>query len=350
MTFTTIPTDPYLDFTAGRGQRVERYTFQWINGVTNAPLGYVKPDREQPPQLTHSTEQAIKRQLTLKLNEADTAAIDPLTDRILPFMTVGGTTYPIGRYMFTTETDLVSTGGERGEFTLLDEGFIIDQEIENSFTHSGSANGAVAKLLTGLPLVGIEVDATPYGAVGGYGSGSTRGQILAALATQGDYFPYWMNNAGVFKMIRTVDPGNAVVDFDFDASNKIRRDSVEKTSDVLTAPNRFVVVSNQGSSAPVVGRYDVPPSAPHSIANRGFVIQQTDNLQLTDVAQAAAVARNIGIRQTVFERITLTTANDPRHDGYNVILFAGSQWLELGWTMTLAPGGEMQHTMRRAYA
>jgi hypothetical protein len=187
--------------------------------------------------------------------------------------------------------------------------------------------------------------------VGGWGAGTRRGQILEELSAQGDYFTPWMNNDGRFKMVRTFDPAGAVPQFDWDAGNKVIRDSIAKTSDVLQAPNRFVVISNSAdaSAAPVFGTYDVPPSAPHSITQRGFVIPAVFDLQIADTGQAEAAARNLGIRQTIFERYELATAPDPRHDSYDVIHWQGINWLELAWSITCLEGAPMRHIIRRSY-
>lgn len=348
---TNFPVDPYLDLPAYRGQRIERYTFEWRNGVTNELLGYLTPEKSPAPSLSHDTGSAIKRRLTLNLGTFDTSRIDPITDRVLPFVTIGDTTYPLGRYMFTNESDLKSTSGSRGSFTLLDEGFIIEQELDAGFYSTLTCDSAILALLAGLPLRGIRIEPTQYDAVGSFSVGTNRGQAMSAYATQGDYFPYWLANDGLVRMIRTIDPGNAVPDFDFDAGFKVRRDTIHFESDVITAFNRFVVIGNsaEASTSDIVGVYDVPPTAPHSIAKRGFAIQSTETLQIGTLQQATAMARNIGIQSTVYERISLATAFDPRHDSYNVIHFEGSNWLELSWQAELIPGGAMQHTMRKAY-
>ena len=120
---------------------------------------------------------------------------------------------------------------------------------------------------------------------------------------------------------------------------------------MLFRSNRFVVVSNDpGSDAePVVGVYDVPASAPHSIAQRGFVLPKTVDVQVRSQAQATVYARTLGLQQTVYEVVELSTPVDPRHDAYEVVRWDGVRWLEVSWTMPLVPGGEMRHTLRRAY-
>jgi hypothetical protein len=335
-----------------RGQRVERFTYQLINGVTEENLGFVQPRKDQPPSLSHDTSSGgIKRRLNFALGVSDTTDINPITDRILPSMIIGAVTYPLGRYMFSNELDVISTGGSRGTFTLLDEGFIIDQVIDRAYSPTSSVRSAITGLVNQVTLPGVDIEASPYLAKGSLNPGQTRGQALDAYATQGDYFSYWMDNHGLFRMIRTIDPATAPAQFDWDENKMVIRDSIQKTSDVLNAPNRFVVVSNSGAAVngPIVGAYDVPASAPFSIQQRGFTITKIVDAEVTTSDQAAAAARAEGIKQTVYDRITLETPLDPRHDSYDVIRFLGDSWLELSWSMQLTPGGTMSHTMRKAY-
>lgn len=346
---TTDQPDPVLDLDTGIGQRQATFQFDLVDGVTGEVLGEVHPIRTAA--ITHDTTRTIKRDLRIKLGVADTAAINPLTDRILPSMLIGGQVWPLGRFMFTDETDLINTGGTLADTALVDEMFIIDQQISAAFFSNAGANAAVLDLLTGLPLPGTDVEPSPFPAVGAWAPGNTRGQILEALATQGDYMSPWMDNHGFFRMIRTVDPDTAVPTLDFDRGNRVIQGSITETSDLLRAPNRFIVTSNSGAAAtgPIVGIYDVPPAAPYSIAARGFAIPQTVNLQAGGQAQADAMARNLAIRQSVFRRTTLSTAPDPRHDSYDVIRWQGVNWLELGWSMTLEEGAPMSHTLRRSF-
>jgi len=355
MTLTKLPLDDFLDLPAYRGQRSELFTFGWVNGVTGEVLGELHPERGSPPQLSHDSTGTTKRRLTFQLGADETAAIDPITDRVLPAMTVGGVTWPLGRYMFTDQDLAADTGGERGAYTLLDEMFAVDQQLETSFTSTDNVRLAILALLAGargavnLPPV---IEATSFSASGSVTVGQSRGQGLDSYATQGDYFSPWFAHDQALHMIRTFDPADEVPDLDFDAGGKVVRDTIHKRSDVLTAPNRFVVTStaaDAASSGALVGVYDVPSSAPFSEQQRGFRIVDVSQAQLVTPAQVTAAARNRGLRATVYNRVTVTTALDPRHDSYNVIRFLGDNWLELGWTMELRPGGAMQHTMRKAY-
>lgn len=349
-TLATDTPSAVLDIDTGIGQRVATWRFDLLDAVSGENLGQVHPIRPGAT-ITHDTTRTIKRDLRVAFGKDDTAAINPLTDRILPVMLIDSQEWPLGRFMFTDSTDLQSTGGTLGDMALVDEMFIVDQQISAAFSSTQSATAAVIDFLEGQPLVGVNVEASPYPAVGAWAPGTTGGQVLEALATQGDYMTPWMDSNGIFRMVRTIDPDTAVPTLDFDRGQRVITGTITGTSDLLRAPNRFIVTSNSGDAqtAAIVGTYDVPPSAPYSIAARGFVIPQVVNLQVSSSTQAAAAARNLGIRQAVFRRANLSTPPDPRHDSYDVIRWLGVNWLELAWTMTLQEGSPMTHVLRRSF-
>lgn len=352
MVLTTIPRDPLLDLDPWVGQRACSFKFYVTDAVTRQRLGTITPIRGAA--LTHDTSRTIKRQLSLSLGKADTAAINPSTDRIDPYMVfANGATYPLGRYMFTAATYKLFTSGQLASPMLYDEMFLVDQQIKKGFNPGMlSINDAVKTLLSGLPVT-FQIDpSTANGITNSWSIGTTRGQILEALAVVGDYFSPWFDNNGIMRMIRTFNPAEKIADLDLDSGNRVLRQSIETTSDLLTAPNTIVVVSNSSTTPdnPVSAIATVPVTAPNSVANRGFEIVQTFTLQLADVAQAQAAANGIAQRAQVVERVSLTTPPDPRHDSYNVIRWQGANWLELAWSMALVEGGNMNHLMRKAYA
>lgn len=348
---TNFPHDPLLDLEPWVGQRQATFRFDWINGVTGEILGTVNPIRNA--SLTHDTSRTIKRQLSMDLGSADTAAINPITDRILPYMVFpSGAEFPLGRYMFTDHSTLSTTGGRLGSEVLNDEMFLVDQQITTGITGTGkSVDNLVEEVLTGLPVT-FDIEASPFNSAENWGIGSHRGQILEALSVSGDYFSPWFNNNGLLKFIRTFEPAGLFPDLDWDSHNQVLRSSILETSDLLTAPNRFIVVSNGATdpSEEVTATKDVPATAPHSIANRGFVIADVQDLQLSDESQAQAVVNGIVNRMTVFERIGITTAPDPRHDSYNTIRWQGANWLELAWSLPLVEGAAMSHLLRKSYS
>jgi hypothetical protein len=350
---TQAPVNRTLDLDISIGQRQATYAFSLINGVTGELKGSITPQR--PATLSHDTSRTIKRQLSFALGVADSARVQTETDRVLVDMLIGSDIFPLGRYAFSSEQDLTSTGGQRSSDVLLDEMFVIDQQLETGFPKVTdfvqSVPDAVFKLLTGLPLLGIDIEPSTFPMVGSWNPGTTRGQVLNALAIQGDYQTPWMGNDGRFKMIRTINPDETEPTLDLDRGARVVRDSITNTSTLLVAPNRFIVISNSGAAqdSPIVGRYDVPPSAPNSIASIGFARPHVASLQVDTQGQADAAARNLGLQNTITRTVQLSTSPDPRHDGYDVVRWQGQNWLELAWSLPLAEGAEMTHTLRRSF-
>lgn len=353
MSLTTLPQDPLLDLPPWVGQRQATFRFDLFNGVTGVQQGQIHPIRTAA--MTHDTTRTIKRQMTVSLGAEDTARVQTINARVKPFMVFpNGQEYPLGTFMFTDASRQVYTSGKLGDMALNDEMFLVDQGI--GFGIGGTAvgssvNALIRQVLAGLPIRYV-TENSPYGSTQGWTTGTTRGSILEALCITGDFFSPWFGNDSELHFIRSFDPAMRIPDFDFDAGNQVFRAGIVESDNLLTAPNRFIVISNS-STAPelaVTASASVPPNAPHSLINRGFEILSVSTLQLEDNAQATAVAQNLVNRQTIFETVTLTTAPDPRHDSYNVIRWQGDLWLELAWSLAMTEGGNMNHSLRKAYA
>lgn len=355
-----------LDMPDYVGQRSVSFRFVLVNAVLpNRPVD-LHPLTLTTPTLSHDTSRTIKRQLNgLTLGVDESGLINPLTSRIMLYMIVGGQQFPLGRYMFADVSFLQYTNGVIANATMYDEMFMVDQQLENAFgpslmfpilTGGGGVNCAIAAelLLRDIPVT-RDFAPTPYMTIGSWTAGTTRGQVMEQLALDGDYFSPWFGNDAKMHMIRTFDPIGAIPMFDLDAGNRVISSSIVNSNDLITAPNRFIVISNGFSddtqtNVAIVGRADVPTTAPHSIVNRGFVVPSVTERQVNAQDQAGAIARNLALRQVVYERVELATVPDPRHDSYDVIKWQGEKWLELAWTLPLQEGASMSHTMRKAYS
>jgi hypothetical protein len=384
---TTEPPDPIFDLTV-RGQRKATYVFTLVE-FSGYAQGEINPIRDSPPTLAHDTTRIVKRTLSLVLGVDDTARFDPILHRVDVAMKLSdGRLFPLGRYMPVSYSRIVTSQGDMASVALADEMFIIAEPLVNSFSCGAPIGGnapyenvqeAVNRFLdnyfptfagiakTRGPSSGAtirsdyqiyntiprEIDPTSYISAGSWQLGTNGGQVLDSLSVDGDYFSPWINNERIFKMVRLFDPDTVVPTFDFDESGTVIRNSITRTDDFLNAANRIIVVSNSASgenrTTPIVGTFDIPSSAPHSIQNRGFVVAKTVNLQIPTANQAAVVARNLALRQQVVEKVELSTPPDPRHDGYDVIRFQDEMWLEIGWSMTLLEGAPMRHVLQRIF-
>lgn len=367
---TNFPYDPLLDLAPWVGQRQCTYRFDLLNGTSGENKGEITPIRGSAT-LSHDTQRTIKRQLSLGLGVRDTAYVDPVQDRVdVTMVFPNGQEYPLGRYMFTAESDQVFTSGELSNIVLNDEMYLVDQPITQGFdgstTSLSSANPAatspasspagfsitatVSALFNDLPTR-IEIESSPFTTVQSWAIGTRRGSIVEALALTGDYFSPWFGNDKFMHWIRAFNPAFAIPDFDWDAGNQVMRPSILRTSNILNAPNRYVVVSNAPADKkqPTYAVVNVPANAPHSFEKRGFIIADVRTVSSVTTAQCKAIAENLAERQMIFETTTLSTAPDPRHDSYNVVKWQDSLWLELAWSMPLMEGQPMSHTLRRSY-
>lgn len=349
-------TTDLLDMAAGVGQRQATFRFDLIDGASGRPLGTLHPDADQPPTLTHNSEQTIPRTMTsLVLDASDTAEIDALTMRVRPFMLIGGAEFALGTYVFTDVPKTRDTAGRRASCSLADLLLVADQPVSATVsvargTNIGSALSAVLAAVVGLD--GYEVAATTAsaGAPLAWPAGTQLGRIIADLATQGGYFQPFMGHDSTIYVVQAFDPADEPARFVFAENRNVIDGSLQETDDALDAPNRFVVIDNANTDQPIVGVYDVPVSAPHSAANRGFVVPRVVDMQGIGTQQAAAAAaRAMGLGQAFFQRVTAATPPDPRHDGYDVVRYADANWLEIGWSMTMVEGAPMTHTLERAY-
>lgn len=348
---TTVKPDPLLDLPPWAGQRQASFQFVRTNAVNGNYLGTITPLRNTPATLSHDTTRLIKRQLNLSLGAADTAAINPISDRISVYMNFpGGKSYPLGRYMFTDETLNQFTSGNLADVVLNDEMYTVDQTMVTGVNAVPSVRDTMVALLAGTNTV-INLPNSSYtlGNIA-WAAGTSRGQAIEDAATQGDFFSPWFSNDTTMHFIPAFDPGAVVPDFNWDTSSVVLRAGISKTSNLLNAPNRFLVVSNGANASSINAVATVPATAPHSFENRGFYITQQYTTQATDGGQVAAIALNYAYQQTLVETLTVSTIPDPRHDSYNVIVFQGSQWLELAWSLTCLDGGAMSHTLRKTYS
>ena len=361
-----------FDLLPGQSQLNYTFTFVLYDNVTGEFKRTLTPIANTVPQLAHDTTRSIKRQLTLSLGSADIAVINVIRDRVdVALLLTTGVSYSLGSYIFTDETDTLFTSGSLGSLTLMDQEFTLDQPRAVGFPpglkndlNAGTASATpvsrncqfLAQLvLQDFPQIQPVLAPTPYDTSNSWSYGTTSLQILTDLALLGDYMSPWIDNDGFFRFLRTFDPAGVLPSFDWDTYPHVYADSITETNDLLTAPNRFTVVSNSpstgdaGQNIAIVASYDVPPTAPHSIKNRGFVVPEQLQLQIDTQAQANAMAASIGIQSTIFQRVTLATFPDPRHDSYDVVRWQGDNWLELAWQMDLIAGGHMTHTLRKTY-
>lgn len=341
------------------GQRQTSYHF-YLSTVTGEQLGEVHPSMEASATLSHDSTTTVSRKVQgITLVGDDALIFDPLRHRISITMEIAGVgEFAMGRYMSSDSVSspyLDGTTGRAGRLlplSLVDEMAIIDQRMSDSYMAQGQLTSeCIRELLYGLPIDDPDIEISPSTCNGAWSIGSSRATALSDMAATGGYFLPWFGNDGKLHMVMSFDPAARPPSIDWDINQLAIRSSATVTDETVSAPNMFIAISNDTGTTgnSYVGTYQIPSSAPHSIANLGYSIPAVKDIQVTSAEYARLYARTWGIQETVSERLELDTPPDPRHDGFTVVRFNGMQWLEIGWSLTLKAGGPMRHTLRRAY-
>lgn len=351
--FPRTSAETTLDSPAYVGQRSTSWRFDLVDAVT----GYrntIKPLVSGSAGIRHDTRSTIKRTITgLTLNREDTAIFNSLSSRLEPFMLVGGEYFRIGRFVPSDWARFPLSSGTTSSASFYDEGFIVDQQITNAFgaqTAGGElATSMIQRFMSRFPTLDYFIEGVlpSYFSLGSWSAGTRGGFIVDQLALDGDFLSPWFDHNSVLQFRRTIDP---IPRFDFD-SGAVLRENVVESDNLIDAPNRFVVIGNGASSfvEPIVGVADVPSSAPHSIARRGFVIADVQSRQVINQAQAGAIAANLVRNQTLVEQVELQSPPDPRHDGYDTVKWRNHNWVEIAWNLPFSASSPMSHTLRRTY-
>lgn len=356
--FPVTRTDAVLNGQPYVGQRSTTWRFDLVDAIT----GYrreIHPLISGQSGIRHDTQSTVKRTITgLFLDRDDTAAFNSITSRLEPFMIINGEEFQVGRYVPSDWARFPISSGTTSSTSFLDEMFIIDQQISNAFgalqPTGDIVSAMIERFLRQFPTITSHVESmlVPYQSAGSWSAGTRGGFIVDQLALDGDYLSPWFDNSSTLQFKRSFDASNMIPTFDYDSGSQVISGNIIESDNLINAPNRFVVIGNGSESfgGEVVGSADVASSAPHSITNRGFVVADVSNRQITSQGQASAIALNLARNQTLVEQVELSTLADPRHDSYDVVRWQGDNWMELSWNLPFNADGVMSHVLRKAYS
>jgi hypothetical protein len=318
--------------------------------------------RESAPRITAATDRQIMRTLDgLMLTAEDAAAINPITDRLRPWLVLqNGSRYPLGVYLFGDHQRQVSSRPATWQPQMYDQGLILQDKIAQTLSLGigASALDAMEQILIGAGITNfvLSVDDVPIQTPVAWPAGTGRAEPLGKLAQQlGCLAPYF-DAYGVGRAVMAPDPAVVVPAFSY-GPGRIDADSAIEADDSYRAPNRYIVIG-ASTDVPVVGSYDIPASAPHSLANRGYVVSETIDLPAVGTSAAAVLAARAAYLSDTrsWSRVTFTSPLDPRHDLYAVINYSSSSdppapgvYLEVGFSMELWSGGRHDHELARLW-
>ncbi len=336
--------------------RAEKVRFDVVDAAGRA-IGELHPQR--PCSIANDATGQIKRKLTGFVVTADEYSdVNPLADRVKPVWVLDdGTEWPLGTFLFAEASTATWSYGDVLTATLVDQGLILAQEIDQTvgFAAGTSAAQAIADVfsLAGFHTVAVSAGSFTLGSPVAWPagkSGTTYAKIIDDLCSKAGCHPAWFDNQGTPTVRQIVDVETATAGYDF--RTRTTAGSITTSNDLLIAPNRYLAIDTSATTGDVSAVFDVPDTAPHSYANRGFRITQVVEAPgVGDVNQAYAAAQAAYTNSPVaYAQATWSSPADPRLDTFDVVrLWDDQNWLSVGWSLTLAPGGPMQHKATRVW-
>ena len=355
-------TEQILDLDGVR-RRSDRFEFELCDRDLK-PIGTLHPDRDQAtPTIENNTEDEVHRRLTgFKLLPDELADIDTMSDRVRVYMRLQNEArFRLGTFLWGDENNPERSWGQEHHGELVDFSHILAQESAQAF---GWGRGANITLIIMFLLFRASFELADIAVIGdsanrglrdprSWEPGSTWLHKLNDLGAGCGFVPPWFDQDGRLYFDGIPDPAFAPASVPaYGPNTRMIADSIVYSNGILSAPNDFAAFDS-GTDRLRVGRHQLPASAPHSFARRGWRIGKTRSVQGSESqAQLDANARSLARGSDVLEYVTFSSTIDPRHGTYAVVPCPDRfgimrMWLEYGWTMELRSGGVMRHDLRR---
>lgn len=353
-----MPTSDQLLDLDGVSRRSSTIRYDLLD-ATLTKIGELSPDRDAPPSITNNMNRTIKRVMEgMHLEPAEAADVDTISDRVRPVWVLSnGAEYNLGVFLWADASRLRFSYGLELEGSLVDQTLILDQALAFGYSlpKDTSITAALASLAQFAGFSGAEVEIASSGRTIGnpvaWPVGTSMFSIMAELCGMIGFFSPYFNNDGVLVMEPATDLSAATADHVYESGGRIIAGSMVESDDLLTAPNRYIVIGSGANDSEVYGTFDVPDAAPYSFVNRGFYVTDVWESQgITNTAQAedAAAARYAQDGNT-YRWVDFESTPDPRHDTFDVVQYLGDLYREQEWVLQLREGSAMRHSLRRIY-
>lgn len=276
---------------------------------------------------------------------------NPSTDYLIAYMSVDGLTYKMGNFYATSlsrQKDVIldpEVDDEDGDPIVAD---LVHIDFADGFVKFQQSTEAPIVALKGADPSDIMRDVAESvgfstsiaASITRMGSDTTWSAFTSLYEVINSVYPIaghrapWISFAGVFCSVAARQVAE-------DATSLESLDPIAGTVTIsetfLSAPNRVVVFDDQ-APYPLVGIWNAPASAPHSFANRGYYVTQSEPQQGLPSIQAA-----IETAATIGEQLTARTLNasilpTPFLNGPKILSYDGALWLIRSWSMPTAPG------------
>lgn len=350
----SLTTDDYLSLN-GVSIRSAYFRFDMLD-QTGVKIDEVHPSIS--PTITNDTTRAVQRSLTnFELSPDQGAAFDEIHARVQPWMVLENkASAPLGTFIFVDARRIVSTYGTAFTGTMSDLGTLIDQPMTETYALPTGAliEKAIADIFVRQGIVNYSVPVTGVvtGAPIAWPAGTSWKAVQDQLCGMMGALPSFIDAAGAGTVIIAHNLALSDVDVSYESGLNIY-ESVAEWNNILVAPNYFEVIeSGQTGSAPIVGSYALPVSAPNSEFNLSRRIAKVYNEQgLASVSAANQLAYVHSITDgAVLETVAFDGPPDWRHGTYSVLDVLGKRYVEQSWSLTCDEGANMHHQAQRVYS
>lgn len=355
----TLTASPILD--GAIGVRRDHFEWEFVDDARNS-LFVLPVSADARPSVEWNTTRTTQR--TARGVSITTGTLDGLDlrrHRVRPVQVLAdGERYPLGVFMFGTDSRNPRSFGTTWTPDLFDETFITEQPLAQpvGVGEGGSLLGFFTALAHSLGIVDLDTSGVTDGKATSaisQAAGSTGTSALRAAAAALGCYPPFFDNHGTYRL-KPGPPLGAPADHVYEsASNgspgRIIEGSVNTANSTYKAYNTWVA-TNGSSAGALIGTYRLPATAPNSVENTGFaVVSPPITVQgAASVATLEQTARLAALTDpNSYIQATFDSVPDPRHDGFAIVQLHGVAYAETGWSIDTT-AMKMAHSLVGYYA
>lgn len=349
-------------------------SFNYVIVRNGADYGRLWPAQDSTPTIRMDESGEIKTSLSGEFlptvfgfdgKPIEDAEINWLSDCIRPEIVIDGTSYSLGVYLpATVETNIGQSGTDLVSYSVeaYDRCWQVQTAIQTQvyFASGTTYLSAIESLLTsaGIALISKEDIATTFQEDrADWSVGTDSLTIINQLLSEINYNPLWFDGNGVARLEAATTPSADNIDHYLDASDPdtLVRAGIRKTMDIYSAPNVFLCICNNADKSAIMTATseNTNPQSPLSIARRGRRIVQVENVDnIASQADLQAYADRLRNESMITgETIEVQTGLLTGFGVKDVTAISIGDTFEIcaerAWSMQLAVGGGMSHTLEK---
>ena len=324
-----------------------------------------------PPTLRMNESGIIKTSLSAEFlatvlnfdgEEDPELAVNWLNDEIRAEMIIDGIVHPLGVFVPSTILTKQTKTGTTLQVEAYDRCWYIKDHYTTGTRYFAAGVNyitAITQLLTecGITLISqTPTNATLTEAREDWTIGTSYLTIINQLLSEINYNPLWFDSSGLAILepasIASADAIDRMIDIEDPAS--LGFPEMRRTTDIFNAPNVFICICSNAEKASMVATAEnLNPQSALSIPRRNRRIQSVTYVDnIASQTELQAYANRLRDKSMITsETIMLTTELLPGFGVGDVIgLRNGDEMslcIERSWSMSLTPGGKMQHTLEK---